>query len=65
VTQAYVHFNSWAGRTKHPVEILAECCRRGKPHYRVRLLERAYRHAADKILYPPVWAVTFAPEEKR
>jgi hypothetical protein len=57
--KGWVHFDGWAGRSKHPVEILGECRRKGKEHYRVRLLESAYRHAAGKILYPPKSAVTF------
>ena len=57
--KAWVHLDSWAGRTKHPVEILGECRRRGKEHYKVRLLEQAFRHHAGKVLYPPKWAVTF------
>jgi len=52
--RGWVHLDGWAGRSKHPVEILA-VTRRG---YKVRLLESAYRHAAGKILYPPRWAVT-------
>jgi hypothetical protein len=65
MAQAFVHLDGWAGRSKHAVEVLGECQRRGQPHYKVRLLERAYRHAAGAIHYPPVWAVTFASEEKR
>jgi hypothetical protein len=54
-TKAWVHLDSWAGRTKHPVEVLG----RTKRGYKVRLLERAFRHGEGKVLYPPAWAVTF------
>lgn len=59
-TQAHVWFDGWAGRSRHVVEVLGPCKRRGKDHYKVRLLEAAYRHPAGKVLYPPAWAVTFA-----
>jgi hypothetical protein len=54
----WLHFDSWAGRTRHRVEILSETPQR----YRVRLLERALRHPAGKVLLPPKHAVTFDPE---
>jgi hypothetical protein len=56
--RGWLHLDGWAGRTKHPVEILGACRRWGADRYRDRLLESACRHTAGKILYPPVWAVT-------
>jgi hypothetical protein len=60
--RGFIHFDSWAGRTKHPVEVLSEApvTYRGRRCLKVRLLEPAFRHPAGKVLRPPIWAVTFA-----
>lgn len=55
----WVHFDSWAGRTRHRVEVLKETPKR----YRVRLLEACFRYPAGKILYAPKYAVTLEQEE--
>jgi len=69
MTTAILHFDGWAGITEHPVELLGECCRgkdKGVPqHYKVRLLEKAYRYSAGQILYPPKWAVTDIKEGEK
>jgi hypothetical protein len=49
----WLHLDGWAGRTRHRVEILGETPRR----LRVRLVERAYRHPAGKVLRAPRHAV--------
>lgn len=56
---AHVHIDSWAGRSKHPCEVLGECVRRGKRHCRVRMLDTAFRWSAGQVRYPPVASVTF------
>jgi hypothetical protein len=53
---------SWAGRLEHPVEVLGTCTRKGKPHYRVRVLEKAFRWTVGQILYPPASAVRIRKE---
>lgn len=52
--RGYVHVNSWAGRSKHRVEVL----RRGPKRYTVRILEKAFRWSVGDIKYPPHSAVT-------
>ena len=59
--KGWVQFDGWAGRTQTPCEILGECIRKCKKHYRIRLLESAYRYHAGMILYPPQHAVTDRP----
>ena len=61
MTTAFLHFDGWAGRTKHPVEILKETPKR----YKVQLLDDAYRYSVGHILYPPKWAVTDIKEGKK
>lgn len=50
---AYVVLESWAGRTRHPVTILAETPKR----YKVRWEERAFHHEAGSVSYVPKGAV--------
>jgi len=60
-----VHFDGWSGRFAVPAELLGRCRRRGKDHYRVRLLESAGRSKPKGcVCFPPAFAVTFAPDPK-
>jgi hypothetical protein len=59
-----VCFDGWAGRFQVKAEVLAECKRAGRPHYKVRFLEPVGRRfAAGQIGYPPEHAVTDVKEE--
>jgi hypothetical protein len=60
MNRCFVHFNSWAGTTMHECEFLGET---PSGRYRVRLLERAFRHPKGTTLYPPKSAVTFPKKE--
>ena len=55
----WIHFDGWAGRTKHRVEILKETPKR----FRVRMLEQAYRHSAGSVLLAPKYAVTLEEDK--
>jgi hypothetical protein len=50
----YLHLESWAGRTKKPVEILKETPTR----YKVKLLADCMKGKKDSILYVPKNAIT-------
>lgn len=57
---AYLHINSWAGHSKHPVEIVKETSKR----YKVRLVEdthlpgrNRYGNAGDEV-YVPKYAIS-------
>ncbi len=51
--------DSWAGRFSIPCEILGECTRKGKPHYKVKVLVDVMRRFyAGQIAYPPRSSVT-------
>lgn len=54
----YVHFNSWAGRTKRRVKIIAETPKR----YKVKFLETYFRYQKDSIHFIPKYAVELIPE---
>lgn len=55
--RAFMWLESWAGRSKHEVEILGKSA--AGTRYRVRLLEDAFNKKAGRVYYPPLASVTF------
>jgi hypothetical protein len=53
MTRAVVSVESWAGRSEHPVEIIAETPKR----FRVRHLDSAFRWMRGDERYVPKYAV--------
>lgn len=51
---AYLHYESWAGHSKIPVEIIRETLRR----FKVRLLKDCMKGKAGRELYVPKYAVS-------
>jgi hypothetical protein len=58
--QCYIHFDSWAGRTKHKAEILKETPKR----FKVKMLEDGIGFKAGAIMYVPKFAVTVTEEKE-
>lgn len=50
----YIHFESWAGHTKHKVEILKETPKR----FKVKLLEDCIGHKTGEVIYAPKYTVS-------
>ncbi len=47
--RAYIWFDSWAGRTRHTINVIAETPKR----YKIQWPQKIYQHAAGSISYVP------------
>jgi hypothetical protein len=59
--QAYLHLNSWAGRTDHEIRILKET----PLQYKIKLLEDCLKGRMGKVLLVPKHAISFRYKEEK